>query len=104
MAKVKIEPGETGTKREGTFYWVIKCPGCRSYFAGEHYPDMHIWSNVHTFNNNVDSPTFSPSLLQRSGDGEYTCHSYVEAGMIRYLDDCTHELKGKTVPLPEWED
>ena len=28
--------------------------------------------------------------------------SYVEAGRIRFLDDCTHALAGKTVDLPAW--
>jgi hypothetical protein len=33
------------------------------------------------------------------------CHSYVTDGKIRFLDDCTHELAGKTVELedvPDW--
>lgn len=28
------------------------------------------------------------------------CHSFVTDGQIRFLDDCSHGLRGKTVPLP----
>jgi hypothetical protein len=30
------------------------------------------------------------------------CHVFVENGKIRFLDDCTHELAGKTVDIPVW--
>lgn len=30
------------------------------------------------------------------------CHSFVTDGNIQFLDDCTHELKGKTVPLEDF--
>lgn len=30
------------------------------------------------------------------------CHSFVRAGKIEFLGDCTHALKGQTVPLPDW--
>lgn len=79
------------------------------------------------FNGSVDQPTFNPSVLLRakaypSGKmwpsedeiarmqkGEnlsasmtpYVCHSFIREGMIQYLDDCTHELKGQTVALPD---
>lgn len=32
------------------------------------------------------------------------CHSYVTNGRIQYLGDCTHELAGQTVDLPELVD
>lgn len=31
----------------------------------------------------------------------FVCHSYVRGGTIEFLDDCTHELRGQTVSLPE---
>jgi hypothetical protein len=30
------------------------------------------------------------------------CHSFIQEGSIIFLDDCTHTLRGQTVPLPEW--
>ena len=29
------------------------------------------------------------------------CHSFITDGRIQFLGDCTHELKGQTVELPE---
>lgn len=77
-----------------------------------------------TFNNNGDSPTFSPSVLVTwtHGDPPVTsenfeewkrnpwpqtkvnkvCHSFVRDGMIQYLTDCTHALAGQTIPLPDY--
>jgi hypothetical protein len=109
--------------REGGYakFW---CPGCEEF----HY--LHVkpgqpagWE----YNGNADAPTLSPSVLVRQGhhvpgqkqppncwycneaakDGQptfcYQCHSYVKDGMIQFLDDCTHRLKGQTVPLPNIE-
>jgi len=30
------------------------------------------------------------------------CYSFVTAGRIQFLSDCTHILAGKTVDLPDW--
>lgn len=75
------------------------------------------------WNGNAEKPTFTPSILVRGNklvhdeNGRWTgewerdatgnlvpmiCHSFITNGEIRFLDDCTHQLKGKTVPLPEW--
>jgi hypothetical protein len=82
-----------------------------------------------SFNGDLNKPTFSPSLLIKGtrfsdvGQADYdawavagypdrqgkpfdsvphVCHSVVSDGMIHFLGDCTHELAGKTVPLPEF--
>jgi hypothetical protein len=103
---------------------VFHCPGCGEGHQvlinrGEH----PVWQ----FNGDVDKPTFSPSILVRSGhytqnahpddcwcnfkerfpnEGEPpfrcgVCHSFVTEGRIQFLGDCTHELAGQTVDLPE---
>lgn len=83
-----------------------------------------------TWNGDTEKPTFSPSVLVRSGHyvprkpgepescwctyakehpeeklpfGCYLCHSFVRDGMVQFLGDCTHALAGQTVPLGEWE-
>lgn len=83
-------------------------------------------------NNDVEKPTFVASMLVKSvampevdpatgdypkgPDGKYlldakgriagtrdtVCHSHVKNGKIQFLGDCTHELKGQTVDLPDW--
>jgi len=80
-------------------------------------------SPVWGFNGNEEKPTFTPSVLvrwvsmpndpERDAKGNYVlgadgrikgakdevCHSFVTDGKIRYLNDCTHHLKGQTVEL-----
>ena len=55
----------------------------------------------------MDAPTFSPSINVRynftqEDGGPDICHSFVKAGNIQFLGDCTHALAGQTVPLPDW--
>lgn len=61
---------------------------------------------VWDWDGSVDRPTFQPSLLLRWEEGQartpQCCHFFVRGGQIQYLDDCTHALAGKTVPIPEW--
>jgi len=54
-----------------------------------------------TWNGDLDAPTFSPSVLVTMPMATHThrCHSFVEAGTVRFLDDCTHALAGRTVAL-----
>lgn len=81
-------------------------------------PSERHWS----WNGDAQKPTFSPSILVtglqceikdhrwtgdyvRGPDGQALpsiCHSFVAEGMIQFLDDCTHRLKGQTVALPAW--
>lgn len=85
-------------------YYGFLCPGCKTYHS---IPTTGpgAWG----FNDNVDVPTFTPSLLVRSkGDLHhggnipgYVCHSYITNGNIQFLQDCTHPFAGKTIPLPD---
>jgi hypothetical protein len=86
----------------------IECPGCgeshlfysRDLAAAR--PDVPSW----TFNGNLDLPTFSPSMYCEGKDSKckpFICHSFVTDGRIQFLSDCTHELAGQTVELPEVE-
>lgn len=107
----------------------FKCPGCGDSHdipvrnaPGKSGP---IW----TWNQSMEKPTFSPSVLATSGHhvggkniGDcwcdytkrhpdedkpnftcYRCHSYVKDGYIQFLGDCTHKLAGQTVELPTME-
>lgn len=88
--------------------WMFFCPGCKC---------AHGVNDRWTFNGDMDRPTFSPSILVRGvqpvTDAEadlilagekieprpLVCHSFVRDGQIQFLNDCTHELAGKTVPM-----
>ena len=92
MAKIKeipISENEVG--------YIFHCPGCNS---------EHTFSKNWTFNNDFDNPTISPSLLVRGWLNEKmqdgVCHSFIKEGKIQFLSDCLHELKNKTIELPEF--
>lgn len=75
--------------------WLFDCPAC----GCTHFADKR-W----TFNGDKDNPTFTPSIRVSHRDPkgkERVCHFHVRNGAIAYENDCTHEMKGKTVPLPE---
>jgi hypothetical protein len=93
------------------------CPGCE---------EMHYVGASWGFDGNLEAPTITPSLLVTSGhyspsfqagspcwctyNAEHPdeprafmcerCHSFIRAGDIQFRSDCTHELAGKTVPIP----
>lgn len=88
------------TEKDGHYHEELRfyCPGCKEF----HYinddetkiKDVPVWG----FNKNYNSPTISPSILvQWPGN---RCHSFIRDGKIEYLSDCTHELAGKTIELP----
>ena len=113
----------------GVQYLGFICPGC-----GDHHAvciNGAARANW-TWNDDLERPTLSPSILVTSGHyvtgfkkGEqkcwcdfneehpdwegkafkcYRCHSFVRAGRIEFLSDCTHELAGQTVDLFEIEE
>lgn len=76
----------------------FKCPGCNSIHA-----IATAGPKAWRFNGNFDLPTIQPSISVKGfhGDQKTLCHSFVTDGKIQFLDDCTHDLKGQTVDLPE---
>lgn len=83
-------------------YW---CPGCQTihgiYIRDTDAGQTFGWD----FDGNLDAPTYSPSQLSywitRDGDRdiENLCHTFIRDGMIQFLADCTHGLRGQTVPM-----
>ena len=123
MSKAKICVDDAGR-----FYGIrFTCPGCASvregagswvvlpvkwtpegYERSQSINEGRCWG----FDGNLDSPTLTPSVLQQwnqwQGEGvpakRHVCHSFVRAGRIEFLGDCTHSLAGQTVDLPEIEE
>jgi len=74
-------------------------------------------SGCWTWNGSTDAPTLRPSVLTqgtypltedeyqalRSGvkiePRPFRCHSWINDGCAAFLDDCSHEMRGQTVPL-----
>jgi hypothetical protein len=82
---------ENGSKLHQVAIW---CPACNTIHAF----DLNRW----TFNGDYDKPTFSPSMLVNHDDPMTRCHSFVKDGSIRFLGDCWHDMKNKTVELEQF--
>ena len=102
-------PKFTRTSEPGVILFF--CPGCNT---GHRLPvgkSINTAPVVWEWNESLDLPTVSPSI--RVAQQYWTmggetmqwdvCHSFVRDGKIEFLSDCTHELAGQTVELPEWE-
>jgi hypothetical protein len=89
---VKIRTiGPAGSVQRLVFF----CPGCK---------EEHAFNSTWTYNGDADKPTASPSILvSGGGDATYCCHSFIRDGRIEFLGDCSHELAGQTVDLPDLE-
>lgn len=109
-------------ENDGLAFW---CPGCNEPHRIQHgVGNGPRWQ----WNGDVDKPTFSPSILVTNGhylsgwNGDSCwctynkehpddkkkfkctcCHSFITDGNIQFLNDCSHELAGKTVPLPTFK-
>lgn len=95
MSKVRvIKRGNSISAHRRTKY-EFYCPGCE---------EKHVIDDRWSFNGNTDAPTFGPSVNRQLNlpDGPKTiCHSFIKDGKIRFLNDCTHDLAGQTVELPD---
>lgn len=85
------------------------CPACKTlheFAVHSAFRNGARWTHTGGY----DAPTFSPSMnirtcqfpaaSKRAGQ-TLVCHYFVKAGRIEYLSDCTHELAGQTVDLPD---
>ncbi|WP_420485245.1 DUF6527 family protein [Iningainema tapete] len=97
----KLLPIYENSRIVGFFF---DCPGCKMGHAVHARPYKNKIGASWTFNGSLDKPTFRPSILakvERSDVQAMVCHSFVTDGRIRFLQDCTHSLVGRTVDLPE---
>ena len=92
---------------------IFYCSGCKQ---------NHGVNGAWNFNEDSEKPTLSPSVLvkgtlpvtddeaerimkgEKIEPKEFICHSFVRDGHIQYLNDCTHELAGRTVELLDEND
>jgi len=73
------------------------CMGCECSHV--FYTSIQENRSVWRFDGNMESPTFSPSLLNTYPNGD-RCHLFLKGGKIQYLTDCYHNLKGQTIDMP----
>lgn len=93
--------------------YAFMCPGCKTLHV---VPTGSGPGARWAYGGNPERPSFLPSVLVRTGqaylssapawkegDPPLVCHSFVEDGQIRFLDDSTHGLAGQKVDLLEIE-
>ena len=80
----------------GERFLMFWCPGCDE----PHGPRIE-GGSPWTWDGNREQPTLSPSILVTDHAGS-RCHSFLRAGRLEFLSDCTHAMAGQTVDLPDW--
>lgn len=81
----------------------LRIPG--PFFPRRHLPVIlkgsrdgtHAW----TWNGDTEKPTLRPSVLTENNSGR--CHSWINDGVVQFLQDCSHELAGQSIPLLDVE-
>ncbi len=92
----------------GEVTYHFHCPGCNYGHSfrvslGDRPVEKgndDVWEFV---NEDLESPTFTPSLLVNKDDPSTRCHLFVRDGVIEFLPDCHHALKGTKVPMEDEE-
>lgn len=80
-------------------YWHY-CPGCKSLHQIVARPAKQENGASWEFNQNLEKPTFSPSVNCSWGT-KARCHYFLTEGILKFCTDSTHEFAGKEVPLPD---
>jgi hypothetical protein len=90
--------------------WMVRCQAC----GWHEYPKVGRPGAAWTFNGDLLNPTFTPSMNEHVNPpnsphynpdvATVRCHFFVTAGNIQYQLDCTHSLRGQTLPLQAWDD
>ncbi len=76
------------------------CPGCENTHqiaVKQPFKNGAQW----TFDGNAQAPTFAPSVNVAANFPKLRCHYFIRAGKIEFCGDCHHDLRGKTVELPD---
>lgn len=109
MAKVK-------ENSPGDGIMVIKCPAGHYHYIHTRKDKPNGNGVAWKFNGDMEKPTFSPSINERTGtfvdpdvkgdpdwlkENSWHCHFIVHMGRITFCGDCSHDLKKRTMDLPD---
>ena len=85
--------GDVSNAETLKLFW---CPGCEC----AHFLETSKW----TWDGDRVKPTASPSLLVngRAESKGTRCHFFIRDGVLQFLADCEHGLKGQHVPMVPW--
>lgn len=92
MAKVYLLEDSDSETSYGFF-----CPGCECghYFITKRSSSGPKWC----WNQDFNKPTIHPSIFVMPNDPEHRCHMWIIAGVIEYLPDSHHHLKGQKIEM-----
>jgi hypothetical protein len=82
------------------------CPGCKELGgSGLHMLPVNtsLKSPSWTWDGNLEAPTLNPSIMTNRGTDDQ-CHSFLEAGVFRFLKDSKYSMKGTRVEMPNLPD
>ena len=108
MPRIRLATGTDGVR-----YATFCCPGCGYGHGPIIARPAGTTGPTWGWNNDLERPTFTPSLMVQTGPmptvpagrpdagKTHVCHSFIRDGQIQFLSDCTHALAGQTVDLPE---
>lgn len=94
MLQVAQRPGEHDPD------FIFWCPGCKFGHGVWVTTTCKSTGARWQWNGSMDAPSFTPSILIT--EGKLVCHSHVTDGHIHFGSDCTHELAGQIIPIPEF--
>ena len=95
VSPVLAESHESWTECYGKCYlhW---CPGCEQiHIINVEKPNRQ--NAQWTFDGNLESPTFSPSVNHPG-----YCHYFIRNGNIEFCSDSKHQFSGKTIKMPDF--
>lgn len=76
------------------------CPGCKTHHdIRPQSPQAKGGWQIHSFNPLTVSPSILVSWEWGPNYEKRRCHSFIKNDQIQFLNDCTHDLAGKTVPM-----
>ena len=87
----KLTPKLHVREHENEKWYMFWCPACKRCHIGQ----TPRWG----FNDNIESPTFTPSILMTAEPSNYRCHINITDGKIIYHSDCNHALRGQTIDM-----
>ena len=81
-------------KNGSGFLYMFWCPACREPHT------FDVQKGQWEFDGDWEKPSFSPSLNLLPEGGR--CHLFLKKGIIEFLPDCRHHLRGQNVPIVEF--
>ena len=85
---------------------VFFCPACETSHSVIIQKGQGVSGQVWEWNGSSEEPTLTQPVIitvdDSSGVGSSVCRSTITEGLIKFAPECTHQMSGQLVPLPEF--